>query len=318
LIKGRREKEGKQYHHKRKEAHKIIRNEKKTFMKNVIESIDEDQKHNNTRKMYQTGNQFKKGYQHKFSIIRSKKGELAMNTKEKAEIWKEYFDKLLNTVEPRELIKKEIKKLPKLKLKELTIEDVKKAIRNLKNSKAAGTDGIRLELIKYGRNKLLNRMYELVRQVWEEERVPPEEWKETIIVPINKRGDRDRCENYKGIAMGNAAYKILLNIILGKIKPYVEKVMGDYQNGFRDERCVIDNIFALKIINKILWECNQSVQYLFINFQNAFDSIRRDTLWECVKEFKISTKLINMCKTCVQKTRSAVRIELTLSSFFLK
>jgi len=40
-------------------------------MKNVIESIDEDQKHDNTRKVYQTVNQFKKGYQHKFSIIRN-------------------------------------------------------------------------------------------------------------------------------------------------------------------------------------------------------------------------------------------------------
>ena len=60
--------------------------------------------------MYQTVNQFKKGYHHKFSIIRNKKGELAMNTKEKAEIRKENFDKLLNTEEPREL-KREIKKL---------------------------------------------------------------------------------------------------------------------------------------------------------------------------------------------------------------
>ena len=34
------------------------------------------------------------------------------------------------------------------------------------------------------------------------------------------------------------------------------------------------------------------------------------------EKFKIPTKLINMCKTCVQKTRSAVRIEGTLSSFF--
>ena len=89
-------------------------------------------------------------------------------------------------------------------------------------------------------------MYELVRQIWEEERIP-EEWKETIIVPIHKRGNRDRCENYTGIALGNAAYKILWNIILGKIKPYIEKVMGDYQNGFRDGRSVIDNTFALKI-----------------------------------------------------------------------
>jgi hypothetical protein len=51
-------------------------------------------------------------------------------------------------------------------------------------------------------------MYELVQLIWEEENIP-EEWKEIIIVPIHKRGDRDRCENYREIAMGNAAYKIL-------------------------------------------------------------------------------------------------------------
>ena len=72
-------------------------------------------------------------------------------------------------------------------------------MRNLKNNKAAGTDGIPLELIQYGGNKLLNRIYELVRWIWEEERIP-EEWKETIY----KKGDRDRCENYRGIALGNA------------------------------------------------------------------------------------------------------------------
>ena len=33
-------------------------------------------------------------------------------------------------------------------------------------NKEAGTDGIHLELIKYEANKLLNRMYEPVRQIW--------------------------------------------------------------------------------------------------------------------------------------------------------
>ena len=68
--------------------------------------------------------------------------------------------------------------------------------------------------------------------------------------------------------------------------------MGYYQNGFRNGRSVNDNIFALKIINEKLWEYNQSVQYLFIDFQKAYDSICRDTLWKCMKEFKIPTKLI--------------------------
>jgi len=144
----------------------------------------------------------------------------------------------------------------------------------------------------------------------------PEEWKETIIVPIYKKGDRDKCENYSSIALGNAAYKILLNIILEKIKLYIEKITGDYQNGFRDGRSVIDNIFAWKIINEKMWEYNQSVQYLFIDFQKAYDFIHRDTLWKCMEEFKIPKKLINMCKTCVQKTRSAGIIEGTMSSYF--
>jgi len=59
-------------------------------------------------------------------------------------------------------------------------------MRNLKNNTPAGTDGIHPELIKYRGNKLLNRIYELVKQIWEEERIS-EEWKETIIVPKYKK-----------------------------------------------------------------------------------------------------------------------------------
>jgi len=40
LIKGRRENEEQEYHHKRKEAHKIIRNKKKLYIKNVTKSIE--------------------------------------------------------------------------------------------------------------------------------------------------------------------------------------------------------------------------------------------------------------------------------------
>ena len=55
--------------------------------------------------------------------------------------------------------------------------------------------------------------------------------------------------------------------------------------------------------------------YLLI-FREAYDCIDRDVLWKCMEEFKIPKKLINMFKTCVQKTRSAVIVEGTLSSFF--
>ena len=57
-----------------------------------------------------------------------------------------------------------------MEVEEPTIEGVEKAIKNLKNNKAAGSDGIQPELLKYRGNKLLNRVYELIRQIWEEKR----------------------------------------------------------------------------------------------------------------------------------------------------
>jgi hypothetical protein len=118
-------------------------------MKNVIESI-EDQKHNKTRKVYQTINHCKKGYLHKLNAIRNKKRKLAMNKQEKAETWKEHFDKLLNTEDPKEQIKAGNKEISEVEVEEITIDDVKKAKRNLKHNKAAGANGIHSDLIKDG------------------------------------------------------------------------------------------------------------------------------------------------------------------------
>ena len=93
-----------------------------------------------------------------------------------------------------------------------------------------------------------------------------------------------------------------------KLKLYIEKITGDYQNGFRDGRSITDNISVLKIINEKIWEYNQNVQYLFIylfiDFQKAYDSIHRDTLWKCMEKFKIPKKLI--CVKRVQKRQEVL------------
>jgi hypothetical protein len=70
------------------------------------------------------------------------------HTKQKAEMWKEYSDKLLNTEEPR-VLKKGNKEISEAEVEELAIENVKKAIRNLKNNKVAGTRRIHPEVIRY-------------------------------------------------------------------------------------------------------------------------------------------------------------------------
>jgi len=49
-----------------------------------------------------------------------------LNTKERAEIWKEYFDELLFTEETKELIKIGNREINEFDVEELTIEGVKR------------------------------------------------------------------------------------------------------------------------------------------------------------------------------------------------
>jgi len=61
----------------------------------------------------------------------------------------------------------------------------------------------------------------------------PEEWKESITVPIYKKGDKTGCNNHRGISLLPTTYKILSNILLSKLSPYEEEITGDHQCGFR-------------------------------------------------------------------------------------
>ena len=95
------------------------------------------------------------------------------------------------------------------------------AIEKLKSHKAPGIDQIQAELIKAGGRKILYEIHKIIISIWNNEDLP-EEWKELIIVPIYKKGDKTDCSNYRGILLLPTTYKILSNILLSRLTPYAE------------------------------------------------------------------------------------------------
>ena len=65
--------------------------------------------------------------------------------------------------------------------------EVQLAIEKLKSHKSPGIDQIPEELIKAGIRTIRFAIYKLIISIWNKVELP-EEWKESIIVPIHKKG----------------------------------------------------------------------------------------------------------------------------------
>jgi sorting nexin-29 len=141
-------------------------------------------------------------------------------------------------------------------------------------------------------------------------------WKESGIVPIYKKGDKTDCNNYRGISLLPTTYKILSNILLSRLIPYAEKIMGDYQCGFRRNRSITEHIFCIRQILEKKWEHNEAMHQLFIDFKKAYDSVRRDALYNILIEFGIPKKLVRLIKMCLTETYSRVPVGKNLSAMF--
>jgi hypothetical protein len=90
---------------------------------------------------------------------------------------------------------------------EPSLVEVEIGIGKLKSYKSPGTDQIPAELIKAGGEMLCSKIHKLISCIWNKEELP-QQWKESIIVRIRKKGNKTDCNNYRGISLLSTAYKI--------------------------------------------------------------------------------------------------------------
>jgi hypothetical protein len=83
----------------------------------------------------------------------------------------------------------------------------------LKRHKSPGIDEAPAEFIKAGGRTICSQIHKLINPIWEKEELP-EQWKESIIVSIYKKGDKTECSNDQGVSLLSTTYKILSSILL--------------------------------------------------------------------------------------------------------
>ncbi|VDP23714.1 unnamed protein product [Schistosoma margrebowiei] len=128
-----------------------------------------------------------------------------------------------------------------------TKEEIRIAVRQIKNGKAAGPDNIPAEALKSDIEVTTNMLHLLFKKIWEEEQVPMD-WNEGHLVKIPKKGDLSKCENYRGITLLSIPGKVFNRVLLNRMKDAVDAQLRDQQAGFRKDRSCTDQIAILRII----------------------------------------------------------------------
>jgi hypothetical protein len=133
---------------------------------------------------------------------------------------------------------------------EPSLVEVEIAIGKFKSYKSPGTDQIPAELVKAGGETLYSEIHRLICSIWNKEELP-QQWKESIIIPIYKKGDKTDCNNYQGISVLSTTYKILSNILLARLTLYVSEIIVDHHCGFCHNKSTTDHIFYIwQILDK--------------------------------------------------------------------
>ena len=168
------------------------------------------------------------------TAILKRDGELAANSEEIKQQWHGHFEEILNV--PSDLSPEVIEEMPSL-LHHLelddppTMEELIAALNALKRGKAGGKTGLLPEMLLYGGAGLYDRLLQVMQDVWRSERVV-DDWKNAVIVPIPKKGDLRKCDNWRGISLLDVAGKVFARVIQARLQAIAEGILPESQCGF--------------------------------------------------------------------------------------
>ena len=241
------------------------------------------------------------------AMVKDKEGRLLTKEDEIKKRWRDHFTEVLNRPAPtdRAIIRQDTPINEAIDTGYITKEEIRRAIGNMKNGKAAGIDSITVEMLKADVDETTNVLHMLFQKIWDQEEIP-DDWSKSLIVKLPKKGDLTACGNWRGITLIPTAAKVMGRVIITRIRDGINQQLRDEQAGYRSGRSTTEQIFVLRNIIEQVIEWNSCLYLCFVDFEKAFDSVHRETLWHLLKSYGIPTKLVNMVKAMYKNCRCAV------------
>lgn len=191
----------------------------------------------------------------------------------------------------------------------ITRDEIEKTIKNM-TIKAGGCDGIGMRVLKTLCSQVSGPL-EHVFGACVDAGVWPSQLKVAEIVPINKKGSRNKCTNYRPISLISNVAKIFERLVHNRLLDFFLKmgVLSDKQCGFVRGRSTNDALtyitnYIYKSINK-----GDKVLAVFLDFAKAFDTVNHDILLRKLYCYGIRGIVLELLKSYLSGRKQSVRVD---------
>ena len=164
-----------------------------------------------------------------------------------------------------------------LRLSQLQVEEVRRAIGKLKNNKAADVMGLTSEHLKLGGQSVENFLTDFLNYLLKTKKVSSI-LKEGIITPIYKKGESSNPGNYRGITVTPVILKVLEHVLNYRHNKILEPTQSRLQRGFTTG---CSSMNAAVIVTECIQEpknTKQNLLFTTLDAQKAFDVVDQNSL----------------------------------------
>ncbi|KAF2367572.1 Reverse transcriptase domain, partial [Trinorchestia longiramus] len=194
----------------------------------------------------------------------------------------------------------------------VSLQEIRRILYSLKNTKAVGHDNISLQYIKASFNVTAPMLHLIINTSIATNKFP-DQWKHSIIKPLLKAGDINTASNYRPISLLPVLSKILEKIISNQLSTHLDKsnLLHPNQYAYRKHTGTQDAL--LNITEKIYSDIdNKNVTLLLLlDLSKAFDSVEHTRLLQKISNFEIAPQWF---QSYLANRSHAVRLKNKISS----
>ena len=235
---------------------------------------------------------------------------LIQDPKSKANLLNKQFSSVFSHPEPKIEDKTPKHNHPEMEPIQISREGVLKLLLNINEHKATGPDGIPGRLLKTCALEILDSYVLLFETSLKQGKVPTN-WRHASIVPLFKKGDKSKVENYRPVSLTSITCKLLEHIIHSNIMRHLDKnkILTNQQHGFRKNRsCETQLITTLNDFNNSINARGQT-DAILLDFSKAFDKVDHLGLISKMSSYGISANILEWSRSFLLGRIQKVTVE---------